>query len=81
MRPATIIHDEAVSALDEAADVKAEAPTNEDAKGMDDDKDDGDGGDKIPGTQDDLLSLPILDSSQVKVEEHDHETIGFDDEV
>ena len=37
-----------------------EAPTDEDAKGMDDDEDDGDGGDEIPGTQDDPLSLPIL---------------------
>ena len=46
---------------------------------MDDDKDDGD--DKIPRTQDDRLSLHILDSARVKVEEPDHETTSSDDEV
>ena len=46
---------------------------------MDDDKDDGD--DKILGTQNDRLSLPILDSARVEVEELDHETTGSDDEV
>ena len=46
---------------------------------MDDDEDDGD--DKIPGTQDDRLSLPILDSARVEVEEPDHETTRPDDEV
>ena len=46
---------------------------------MDDDKDDGD--DKVPGTQDDLLNLPILDSARIEVEEPDHETTGSDDEV
>ena len=54
---------------------------DEDAEGMDDDEDDGDGGDEIPRTQDDPLSLPILDSGQVKVEEPDHETTSSDDEV
>ena len=48
---------------------------------MDDDEDDGDGNDEILGTQDDLLSLPILDSTQVKVEEPDHETTSSDDKV
>ena len=42
---------------------------------------DDDGGDEIPGTQDDRLSLPILDSSRVEVEEPDHGTTGCDDEV
>ena len=81
LRPAAIVHNEVVSAPDEAADVEAEAPTDEDAEGMDDDEDDGDGGDEIPGTQDDPLSLPILDSSRVEVEEPDHEKTGSDDEV
>ena len=81
LRPTAIVHNEAVSAPDEAADVEAEAPIDEDAEGMDDNKDDGDGNDKIPGTQDDLLSFPILDSARVKVEEPDHETTGSDNEV
>ena len=81
LHPAAIIDDEAVSPPDEVADVEAKAPTDEDAEGMDDDKDDGDGDDKIPETQDDPLSLPILDSGRVEVEEPDHETAGSDDEV
>ena len=77
LRPTAIVRNEAVSAPDEAADVEVEAPTDEDAEGMDDDEDDGD--DEIPGTQDDLLSLPILDSARVEVEEPDHETTGSDE--
>ena len=79
MRPATNVYNKAGSAPDEAADVEAEAPTDEDAEGMDDDEDDGD--DEIPGTQDDGLSLPILDSARVEVEEPDHETTRSDDKV
>ena len=45
---------------------------------MDDDEDNG--GDEILETQDDRLSLPILDSTRVEVEEPDHET-GSNDEV
>ena len=81
LRPAAIIHNEAISAPDEATDVKAEAPTDEDAEGMDDNEDDGNGGDKILGTQDDPLSLLILDFGRVEVEEPDHETTGSNDEV
>ena len=79
MRPATNVQNEAGSAPDEAADVEAEAPTDKDAEGMDDDEDEGD--EEIPGTQDDRLSLPILDSARVKVEEPDHGTTRSDDEV
>ena len=47
LHPAAIINDEAVSPPDKAANVEAEALTDEDAEGMDDDKDNGDGDDKI----------------------------------
>ena len=43
--------------------------------------DDNDGSDEIPGTQEDHLSLPILDLAQVEVEEPEHGEIGADDEV
>ena len=56
-----------------------EALTDEDVEGIDDDEDDGN--DKIPGTQDDCLSLSILNSARVEVEEPDHETTSSDDEV
>ena len=48
---------------------------------MDEDEVNGNGNDKIAETQDDPLSLPILDSSRVEVEEPHHETTGSDDEV
>ena len=81
MHPAAIIDDEAISPPDKATEVEAGAPTDEDANGMDEGEDDGDGDDKIPETQADPLSFPILDSGRVKVEEPNHETTGFDDEV
>ena len=40
---------------------------DEDAEDMDEDQDDGDGDDEIPKTQDDPLSMSILDFSQVEV--------------
>ena len=43
--------------------------------------DDDDGGDDIPGTQEDRLSLPILDSARVEVEEPEHGATSSDDEV
>ena len=43
--------------------------------------DDDDGGDKIPRTQEDRLSLPILDSARVEVEEPEHGETGADGEV
>ena len=79
MRPAANVQNEVGSARDEVADVKVEALTDEDAEGMDDDEDEGD--EEIRGTQEDQLSLPILDSTRVEVEEPDHGTTGFDDEV
>ena len=48
---------------------------------MDEDEDNGDGNNEIPESQDDPLSLPILDSSRVEVEEPDHETTGSIDKV
>ena len=48
---------------------------------MHEDEDDGDGDDKIAKTQDDPLSLLILDFGRIEVEKLDHETIGSDDKV
>ena len=48
---------------------------------MDENEDNGDGNEEIPETQEDPLSLSILDYSRVKVEEPNHETTGSDDEV
>ena len=79
MRPAANVQNEVGSTPDEAADVEAEAPTDEDAKGMDDHEDEGD--EEILGTQEDRLSLPTLDSARVEVEEPDHGTTRSDDEV
>ena len=62
MHPTAIIDDKAVSPPDEAVEIEAKAPMDEDAEGMDEDEDDGDGDDEIPETQDDPLNLPILDS-------------------
>ena len=48
---------------------------------MDEDEYDGDGDDEIAETHDDPLSLLILDSGRVEVEESDHETTSSDDKV
>ena len=65
--------EEATLSSNEAAKVGAKALTYEEAKGMDVDipnaKEEDDGNDKIPETQDDLVSLPNLDIAKAKVEE------------
>ena len=79
------LHDEAVRPLNEALEVGPDAPVNEVAKHMDVDaqteKEEEDGKDKIPQTQDNSLALPDLDSAPVEVEELDLHSNHSDDKV
>ena len=85
MEPISIQTERPVFPPNEAVKVGGDAPTNKESQGMDVDTpsamEEVDSEEDIAETQDDSLSLPNLDSRQIKVEELEEELGSSDTEI